>query len=152
MAHVDLGDICDAIADTLATAEGLTRTQSYDELTEGYEDLPLLQVYPQTGGTDVASGTDRTTYRGGVRQSDLTFRADVICRPRAFLAEDMAKTSELIDDVETVLEAQNTRPFFGLAAIKAFRWTWTITTFTQGAEPNLRQYMGARFEIVVRVF
>jgi hypothetical protein len=149
---VTLGEILDAIESTLAASSGLTRTQSYDELTEGMNDLPTLQVYPEAGEQDPSGDgrTDRTAFGGGVRQTEFTIHADLYARQRSHLGEDMAALVDLIDAMQDVFEQQNTKPYFGLEGIRAFHWSWRRVVFTYG-DPQLG-YMGARFVLTVRVF
>ena len=42
---ITLAQICNAVETTLGAATGLTYTQSYNELKEGMNDTPTLQVY-----------------------------------------------------------------------------------------------------------
>ena len=151
MGSVSLAAICDAIAATLGTATGVTRTQSYSALQDDYNDLPLLRVYPQSGETDAWSDSDRSTFRGRVRVTEYLIHADVICRQRAHLDEDMKKAVEMQAAVETVLDAQQTKPYLGDENIKAFRWRWELMDFALGGESPLH-YLGVRFYIYVRIF
>ena len=149
---ITLAQICDAIESTLGGATGLERSESYDELTEGAHpgDLPLLQVYPNDGTTDPSGNTDRTTFRGGVRQTALTIHADVYARQRSHIGEDMKAVVNSMDAIINVLEAQNVKPYFGLVGIKAFAWRWERVTFIYG-DPQL-PYAGVRFYLSIRTF
>lgn len=148
MARLTVGQICDAIEDTLDEATTLAVSQSYDELTEGLHDFPLLQVYPETGNTDASGRTDRTTFGAGVRTGFYVFHADYHACPRSFLAEDMEKVVDGIDALEIILEAQNTKPYFGLAGIRAFRYEWRRVAFRYAQQDT----MGVRFIISVWIF
>lgn len=148
-----LAQICDAIETTLSAATTLTalagtHSQSYDELTEGVNDLPMLQVYPQSGSQDAAGRTDRTTFGGGNRQTEFVIHADYYARERSHIGEDMALLVNGIDAMQTIFEAQDKKPYFALAGIQSFRWTWDRVQFAYGNTA----YMGARFVITVRVF
>lgn len=147
---ITIAQICDAIEETLGAATGITRSESYDELTEGIHDLPMLQVYPENGNQDAFTSTDRTTFRGGVRQTSLMIHADLYAQQRAHIGEDMKKLVDSIDAITDVFEAQDTKPYFGLDGIKAFRWRWERVTFVYGDPQS--NYVGARFFIEVRVF
>lgn len=147
---ITIAQMCDAVALTLGAAVGMARAQSYDELTEDYPDLPLLQVYPESGSVDITGTSDRTTFRGGTRTGEYAITCDLIARQRAHLGEDMAVTTDLVDAVTTVLEAQNVKPYFGLVGIKGFRWSWQRTLFQRG-DPNVA-YVGARFAVVLVTF
>ncbi len=152
MGTVSLGTICEAIKDTLATATGVVRSQGHTDLTDDFEDLPLLRVYPQSGSVDAWSEGDRSSFRALVRVTEYTFNADLICRQRALLDEDMSKAVEMQATVEAILEAQKVKPYFGLADIKAFRWRWDMTDFTTGSGESMVHYLGIRFSITVRIF
>lgn len=152
---ITLAQICDAIEETLAEATTLDvlprrgRTQSYDELTESVEDLPLLQVYPENGAQDPGGATDRTTFRGGVRQTEFTIHADYYAAARGTsIGEEMGRLVNGIDAITDVLEGQDEKPYFGLVGIQAFSWRWDRVTFDYAGVA----YVGARFAIVVRVF
>ncbi len=149
---ITIAQICNAIESTLGAATGISRSQSYDELTEGLPpgDLPLLQVYPETGEADVAGATDRSTFRAGVRQTELVIVADLYARQRSHIGEDMAALVDGVDAVIDVLEAQDTKNYFGLAGVQAVRWRFERVTFVYG-DPQL-PYVGARFYLTVRVF
>jgi len=150
---ITLAQICDAIETTLGAATTLTATdgthsQSYDELEEGIGDVPMLQVYPQSGSQDAAGRTDRTTFGGGNRQTEFVIHADYYARERSHIGEDMALLVNGIDAMQNVFEGQDKKPYFDLAGIQAFRWTWERVQFAYGGT----SYMGARFMITVRVF
>lgn len=148
---ITLAQICDAIESTLDNATTLKRSQSYDELTEGIQDLPLLQVYPESGFQSAASSTDRHTFGGSGtpgRQTEFVIHADYYARQRAHIGEDMADLVDGIDAMQAVFEGQNQKDYFGLAGIQAFSWRWDRVTWTYADI----QYMGARFTITVRVF
>jgi hypothetical protein len=146
---ITIAQICDAIEETLGAATGITRAQSYDELTEGIQgaDTPLLQVYPEANITDAMGTSDRTTFGGGVRVKTYTIHADYYARQRSHIGLDMKQLVDSIDAIETVLEQQNSLPLFGLAGIKSFQWMWNRVQFDYGGAP----FMGARFVLTIRV-
>ena len=152
---ITLAQICDAIETTLAAATTLSttsaRTQSYDELTEGIQDVPLLQVYPESGSQSPPGMTDRHTFGGAgnpVRQTEFLIHADYYARQRSHIGEDMAALVDGIDAIQNILEAQDKKPYFGLTYLQAFAWTWSRVIFNYGGV----DYMGARFVLTVRVF
>lgn len=147
---ITLAQILDAIEATLAAAPTLARSMSYDELTEGINDTPLLQVYPDSGNQDPAGNTDRTTFKAGVRQTVLTINCDYYAQQRKHIGEDMAALVDGIDAMTNIFEAQDTKPYFGLDGIRAFSWSWQRVTFEYG-DPNIG-YVGARFTLTIRVF
>lgn len=148
---ITLAQICDAVRDTLETATGVSYAHSYDELQEGMPDTPTLQVYPQSLNQDpTTAGTDRTSFQGGVRQTNIVIHADLYAARRSHLGENMATLLPLVDAIVTRLEAQNTKPYFGLVGLKAFAWSAERVTFEYG-DP-LERYMGMRFVLTFRVF
>ena len=147
---ITYAQICDAIALTLSAATTTPRTESYNELTEGIPDVPLLQVYPERAEQDPSGNTDRTTFRAAVRQTVITIHADYYAHQRAHIGEDMAALVAGIDAITDEFEKQDSKPLFGLVDIQAFSWSWQRVTFEYG-DP-LQRYVGARFIITVRVF
>lgn len=151
MPDISLAQICNAIETTLGAASGMDGTQSYDELAEGLHsaDLPLLQIYPQSGDCDPGGTTDRTTYGGDVRQKRMLFHADLYARQRSHLDEDMSAATDMIEAITDVLETQNAQPYFGLAGIQSFSWRWERTVFIYTDDVK---FMGARFFITIWVY
>jgi len=148
---ITLAQICNAIQATLSAATGLTYTQSYDDLTEGVQDMPMLQVYWDSLSQDpgaLVKGTERTTFKGGTRQTEIVVLADLYARQRAHIGEDMGALLPLIDAIQNVLEQQDTKPYFSLDGLKAFKWIAQRVIFEYGD----KKFMGARFTITVRVF
>ena len=147
---ITLGQILDAISNVLGAATGLAVNQHYDELTEGINDQPLLQVYPESGSQDLTGNVDRTTFQAMTRQTDLLINADLYARQRSHIGEDMNILVDMIDAMMTELEKQKTKPYFGLDGIKGYHWSWQRVTFNYG--DALTPHIGARFTIWVRVF
>jgi hypothetical protein len=150
MTSITLGQIIDAIEGALSAAPTLARSMSYDELTEGINDTPLLQVYPEAGDQDPTGNTDRTTFKAGVRQTNLTINCDYYAQQRKHIGEDMAALVDGIDAMTDIFEAQDTKPYFNLEGIKAYHWSWQRVIFDYG-DAQIR-YIGARFTITIRVF
>jgi hypothetical protein len=146
---ITLAQICDAIESALDDATTITRSQSFDELTEGIgsADTPLLQVYPEAcGPVSLGSETDKLTLGGSPphRREQYTIHADYYARQRSHIAEDMEALVDGIDAMTDVLEDQGCPPF-DLDGISSFQWSWRRVVFPYaGAE-----YMGARFTIVL---
>lgn len=149
---ITIGEICDAIESTVSAAAGVTRSQSYDELTEGLPagDLPTLQVYWQAlSPMDPEGQTDRYAYQGAVRMKRLIFHIDGYAAQRSHLAQDNKAVVDLADAILDVLEEQDTKPYFGLAGIKA----WQLESATRGAYPYAQAlYLGVKFVLVVWVY
>ncbi len=151
MADVTLSSICTAIRNTLATATGLNVAQDTTQITEGIHDLPLLQVYPESGEVDPSGRTDRTTFGAGVQQDRMVIHADLYVRQRSHLQEDMDTLIDMIDAVIYTLKHDAADTMFGgLDNFQGFHWSWQRVIFEYG-DP-LAKYVGARFRIEVTTF
>jgi len=141
---VDIAEINDAIESKLGAATGMVRSQSYNELTEGIPvgDIPLLQVYFES------ADFEPVTFQNAVQQLVLLFHADVYCRQRANIAEDIGKVVDMADAVVDVLQAERHVPFFDLHGVKDMRWRADRVTFIYAKT----SYAGIRFYITVYVF
>lgn len=149
--YVSYGDLIRAVETTLGRAREILKTESMERLSEGYSDMPLLQVYPDASDTDSrGETTDRSTFRAGVRQTGLVINADCVVKQRSNLGEDMLRTVSLADAVQMELEKQDTKPYFQNRAIKAFHWSWQRVTFKYG-DPET-SYVGIRFTINLTIF
>ena len=167
MSRVSLMDICDGIA---AAFRGQMVTlnagsvavpliaQSYDQLTEGQQDTPTLQVAPTSSLVDAATDTDRTTFKGCIKHGRYQFPIRGFARPRSHLGEDMEAAVRMWDVCEAILEeegtdcvaATGTCTFFGVPEIKGISWF--------GELPRLwidyggADYVGFEITIIVEVF
>lgn len=145
-----VAEICDAITTTLGATTGINRSQSYDELTEDFPDLPLLQVYPESADTDSqALNNDRLSFRAARRITDIEIICDIPCRQRSQLGEDMSAMVTITDAVIATLEAQTTT-LFGNTDIKGFHWRWERVIFARG-NPEIA-YVGVRFTLTIKTF
>lgn len=146
MTIITTATINDAIAATFDEIDGLY-VQSYDELTDGIADLPLLQVYWQSFREDANTNTDRRAPLKAVVASEDVFHLDLYAAVRGELAQDIPKVIEWMDKLREKMYAQ-TSTYFGIAGIDAVQW--------EGRRVNLRygndDYAGARFELTVKVF
>jgi len=102
MTQTPITSIMDAIAATLATISGLT-VNKYDLLTEGLQNAPLCQVYCESEVFDVTTGSDRTTFQGGVRQTEFIVFVDVYARQTRDMGEDMAALYPWVDAIRAKL-------------------------------------------------
>ena len=162
MAIVNIGTICDGIANMLSTTPGLNRTQSYNEMTEGMNTLPTLQVYPETWETSSDSETDRINFVDaatgipGHRYTTITYHLDLYARQRSQLNEDWGRAVDMADALDTMLVNNlGSCPFFGIPGVKSPpRWeaTRVIFQYGQDARGNPFEYTGFRFVLTVRVF
>ena len=136
-----------AIHDHLAAALA-ARAQNFDELTEGMNDTPTFQVYPE--GMDPASSESATqtfTLRSGVIQETHVIHVDYYARQRSHLGEDMAALVVGLDAICPALEGAGCPPF-GLDGIKSFQWSWSRVLFDYAAVA----YVGVRFVLRLRTF
>lgn len=147
MGTLTIAEMCDGvkttICDPLVTAGSLKLAESFDELSEDYQDTPMAQVYANAGTTDAFSANDRTTFRAGIRTNETEIVVDLPACQRGHAAEDMAAVLNLAEAVDAQLVSVKTRPYFGLVGVKAFRWRWTRVVFARGAS----EYPGVRFQI-----
>lgn len=141
---VTLRQINDGIKTTLSAATGMSVSHSYNQLKEGIPpgDMPLLQVYFET------LDYEPVTYQGEVQQLVMLFHADVFCRQRSKIGEDMGKVLEMADAVVDVLQTEKHPPFFNVHGVKDMRWRADRVTFDYAGA----LYAGIRFYITVYVF
>jgi hypothetical protein len=117
MATYTLDALLDAIEGIMDDAASLVRSQTYDELTEGIHDYPLLQVYPEENtGTDWTGETDRVTLSGKHSIKEYTVHGDIYARQRSNIAEDMKKCVDVANEMENILDNLS-YPLFGLACV-----------------------------------
>ncbi len=137
-----LGQVVSAIESALGSATGLTRSENYNELTEGIPETPLLQVYPESGEPDFQ------TYKRRIEK--VIIHADLYARQRSQIGEDMTKIVDMAEAIFARLRAQDpntNNQLFGLDGIRKFAWTWTRAVFEYG-DPATR-YAGVRFIITI---
>jgi hypothetical protein len=157
VAIVTIGEICTAVhtvMEELVTSGELARVQNYDELTEGMNTTPTLQVYPERWEVDVASDTDRTTFVDtstgipGVRQTEVALRLDLYVRQRSQLNEDWGNAIDLASTVSDKLDEEGNCPLFAQTGIRSMHWTCTRVVFDYATV----LYTGFRFDLTVRIF
>ncbi len=147
---LQMADAIKSVIDDLVP-DTLNVVQSLDELTEAYADTPMCQIYWDR--TEIISeSTDRRSFRGGVREYDHTFNADIPCRQRSHIDEDMSAVATITEAVIGELEKQDTKPYFNQDGIKAFRWRCERVTFNPSSDPKGPFYVGVRFIITLRTF
>jgi hypothetical protein len=166
MARISLMDICDGIA---AAFHGLVVTlnagspavpiiaQSYDNLTEGQQDCPTIQVYPTDSLVDSQNETDRTTFKGCMKNGWYIFPVRGFARQRSHLGEDMEAAVRMWDACEAILEEEGTDcaastgacTFFGVPGIRNIRWSGRCpATWNYGGV----DYAGFELTIELEVF
>jgi hypothetical protein len=160
MAKVTVGEICDAVATTLSATTGLARTQSYNQLTEGMNTLPTLQVYPETWEVSAGSETDRIAFVDaatgvpGHRFTEMVLHLDLYVRQRSQLAEDWGEAVDLASELHDKLDEEGSCPLFSQVGIRTMHWTATRVVFEYGSDARGQplRYAGFRFELTVRIF
>jgi len=149
-----IGEICTAIADEMATITSIKSVQDYDELKEGQQTLPALQVLAESWETDISSETDRTTFVDattgipGLRQCEVTVVLALLVRQRSQLNEDWREAVDVASDVQDKLEEQGACPIFGLDGIGSFHWRADRVVWDYAGV----LYTGYRFTLNLRVF
>ena len=83
-----------------------------------------------------------------VRQKEYTLHADIYANQLKNVGQDNELVVNLADEIEDILEAQDVKPYFGLAGIQAFRWEATRVIF----EYDGVRFPGARYILTLRVF
>lgn len=146
--RVTLTEMCAAIAHDLKMSQKVKRVMEPREMKESVEDLPLVQLYPQTIEGSGDSQTDRSTFRAGVRERQVVLQIDVFARPRSHIGEDMQATLEVADGVIDRLDQQQGAPYFGLAGFKSFKWSAERAPIVN----NEITYMGMRFTLTLTLF
>ena len=145
---ITFAQMCGAVKSHLETAASLERSSNYDEMTEGMQDTPTLEVYPESSEPVSFGGTSQAwTVQSGVIQGSHTIHADLYANQRSHLGEDMTAMVTGLDEVYTLLENAGCPPF-GLEGIKSYQFGWMRVLFKRGGV----DYVGARFTIVLRTF
>lgn len=145
-----LATLIDDINTTIGAASSLQVNQSYDDITEGIPEFPLLQVYPEENPGTELTDTDRVTLGMSTERhsvKEYLIHADLYARPRSFIAEDMKQLVETIDEIEQILDTQDYPDIFGNDNVISFSWSWRRMIF-QTAD---QKYMGARFFLRVEM-
>ena len=130
--------IHDEFANNLTTID---YTQDYDNLGEGLANTPLLQVYWNSlSSVSEGSATDRRTFGGGakpIRTKRYVFRADLYCDPRGMLDANFIQMLPIVDEINNLLEAQDTKPYFGLDGIQSYTFSCErgVITYAQTDYP-----------------
>lgn len=148
--RVYLSAILQGVRRTFENQGVMAMVQTLDSLTEGIPDLPLMSIYPESKSTDSRSGsTNRSSFGGGVKQSETTIQVYVHAAMRSNIDEDFTRLVDVVDAVDTVLDEQN-EDIFGINGVKSFKWDWNRAIIEYG-EPS-QKYVGALYTLVFTVF
>lgn len=150
---ITIGQICDAIAAVVATSSGINRVQSYNQITEGMQDHPTAQIYPESAEVSWRSDTDTLSFCGGVQAMNMIVRVDLIGDERAHAGQNWGTIIDVASALHDTLVAEGNCtdgrcPHFGLDGIQSFRFTWQRVLFTYATV----LHVGMRFELQIRVF
>lgn len=154
MPIVTIGAICTSIHETMEEISDLEQVQNYNEITEGMNTYPTLQVYWESIEADVNGDTSASTLCKGVSQTDIIFHLDLYARQRSQIAEGMQEVTDLSSLIHDKLQEQtecDSPPncvYFGNEAIRSYHWTASRVVFEYGTV----LYPGARFILTVRIF
>jgi len=119
---ITIKEIVEAVAATLGTnMPSLVQAQTRREVTEAIPHTPMAQIYCEEFELGAGSQTDRTSFRGQKRQKRYVIHVDLAVHPRSELGEALARGDDILDELITVLEMQDTKPYFGLAELDAYK-------------------------------
>jgi hypothetical protein len=156
MADVTVQEITDGIATTLEAAAGIELSQSEDEITEGANVVPVVQVYWFGFNKTPTSDTHQFTFGDStvtpIYVTEHTFHVDVLARQRSVIDLDLTAVAETAVAIDAVLEAEVAEPLFGVAGIKAFDYEAEFVTIQEGEGADARLFMGERFTLTVTLF
>jgi hypothetical protein len=149
---VTITNITNGIVNALGSSSVFQQTQGGLTLTESIPETPLIQVYFEELTQSKNSQNDRisfkTTNNPIIRQTGFIFHVDVYAKARANIGEDIAKVSEVADEVMDILDKEERKPFFNTEGIKAFSYTASRVVF----QYNRTKYAGIRFILDLTVF
>jgi hypothetical protein len=152
---ITIGQVCTDIATALAgivtASEDTIIVHNYNQIKEGMNDYPLLQVYPDALEVDSRNETDAVTLSKAVRNHSLTVNLDVYAHTRNQIDENMQDVVECWDAVEDRLEDVTSGagcPIFDQPLIRNIHWTVERATFPYATQ----EYAGVRFVLVMEIF
>lgn len=126
--------------------------QDYGDITEGVANTPTIQFYWENMATVSSGGdTDRQTFGGSSqpeRIKDFEFRLDLYLDRSAHMHKVFGHMLPLVDAVNDVFEAQNAKPYFGVAGIKSFTFECERGQIEYSKQP----YPVVQWLIGIRVF
>jgi hypothetical protein len=140
--------IINAIVAQLEADFPALRVQGPSNITEGIPQVPLLQIYPESGEAAAGQQTDQNTFQRGLVISSLTLVMDLYARKRSEIGTDMEVQLEWIDHLDQWL-LELDRPYFGIDVVQALKWQWTRSIFTYN---NNETFAGSRFTLSITCF
>lgn len=148
MADVSLRTLLDGVKSTLGTANGMVRAEALEDITDGVSDLPILKIFFWSANADANSQTDRSSFGGGVKLTQVVVNADLFATEQSHMGEDDGGVVDGFDAVVAILQAQNAKPYFGVDGLKGFRWEAQRAEIGWGNE----KYSGIRFTLTFTIF
>jgi hypothetical protein len=151
---ITIAQCLDAVADAfvgLAVGALTLQVQHYDELTEGMQDMPTMQVYPESLAVDSRNETDAQVLNKSIRNHALVVHLDCYAERRNHVDENMAAVVALWDATEDQLEdtaAGSGCPNFGQALIRNVSWTSDRAVFVYAGV----EYSGIRYVLTLEIF
>ena len=112
-------DTVTAVKDVLEAALPTTRVQALGSLSDGVQDVPIIQVHYQGEGPEPGSATDHTVH-AGVMQCDMRLGILAFVRYRSKFSADSVAIAEWVDLYRTVLRA-NTKTRWGTTGSPSIR-------------------------------
>lgn len=148
MATIALDTLLTAVKTTLGAAASLSASRDHGEIRDARHDFPLLEVWPLAGAGSMQSQTHQRSITGKHSVKEFVVHADLYAQIRgAHVGEGMAALVTTIDEIDEILDTQ-VRPYFSVAPITSFRWSWEHFTF-QANDGIL--YAGARYRLEIQV-
>lgn len=144
-------DAVQAVADTLEAALSTLRVQCLTELSDGIQDMPLVQVHWESDNFDPAGNSGQTSFRGGMKQIDLNLELLGFVHPRSIYGEDVEDATQWADRVAWVLMSQDTDHYgtTGSPSLKTQTVSTKLTTWDLG---NNGQAIGFITSLTLRVY
>jgi len=123
----------------------------YDELYEGMNEWPAIEVYVEDWELSYDSDLDRTVFcQDGDKRSitNCHIHVDVYAARRNQLNENWRDALVLANAVNAVLEDECACPLFDLAGMHDLHWTASRVVFSRAQA----EYCGYRFILTVKVY
>jgi hypothetical protein len=152
-------DVIRAIAETFEAALGLEqgeekylRVQCLEGLSDAPQDVPLLQVHWMGDNTDPTTRTERSSFQGGLKQTQIDIQLWLFSTFQILEGEVSLRNATCYDRVRDVLLQQNTM-FFGTTGAPRIRgFEFRTETVRWNVPVREHPVVGARIFLTIRVF
>lgn len=144
-------DVVQAVTDTLSAGLSGLRVQSLANLSDGVQDMPMLRVHWMSDNVDPHGNTDRTVFRGLLKQTEMVIDARVFVCIQAVQGEGETDMTTWNDAIRSLLFDQTTSPFgvTGSPRFQAFSWRAERTNWEL---PDKRTAVGITVTMTFRIF